>query len=86
MVRITVGAVSSWWWGDSVRGREFYGAYPRLEIDGPDDVRRGRLIPSVSADQYAATLAKWIGVPEADLTHIAPNLGNFAQRDLGFLI
>ncbi len=72
--------------GDSVRGREFYGAYPRLEIDGPDDVRRGRLIPSVSADQYAATLAKWIGVPEADLTHIAPNLGNFAQRDLGFLI
>ena len=72
--------------GDAVRGRELYGTYPRLEIDGPDDVRRGRLIPSVSADQYAATLAKWIGVPEADLVHVAPNLGNFAQRDLGFLI
>lgn len=72
--------------GDAVRGRELYGTYPRLEIGGPDDVRRGRLIPSVSADQYAATLAKWIGVPEEDLGHVAPHLDNFAQRDLGFLI
>lgn len=72
--------------GDAVRGRELYGRYPRLQINGPDDVRRGRLIPSVSADQYAATLARWIGVPDADLGHVAPNLHNFAQRDLGFLI
>ena len=72
--------------GDAVRGREFYGTYPRLEIGGPDDVRRGRLIPSVSADQYAATLARWIGVPDADLSHVAPNLHNFARRDLGFFL
>ena len=72
--------------GDAVRGRELYGQYPRLEIGGPDDVRRGRLIPGISADQYAATLATWIGVPDADLGHVAPNLHNFAQRDLGFLI
>ena len=72
--------------GDAVRGRQLYGRYPRLEIGGPDDVRRGRLIPSVSADQYAATLARWIGVPDADLGHVAPHLDNFAQRDLGFLI
>ena len=72
--------------GDAVRGRQLYGRYPRLEIDGPDDVRRGRLIPSVSADQYAATLARWIGVPDTDLGHVAPNLDNFAQHDLGFLI
>jgi len=72
--------------GDAVRGRELYGRYPRLEIGGPDDVRRGRLIPGISADQYAATLARWIGVPDADLGHVAPHLHNFAQRDLGFLI
>ena len=70
--------------GDAVRGREIFGTYPRLEIGGPDDVRRGRLIPSVSADQYAATLARWIGVPEADMNAVAPNLHNFVQRDLGF--
>ncbi len=72
--------------GDAVRGRELYGRYPRLEIGGPDDVRRGRLIPGISADQYAATLARWIGVPDEDLGHVAPHLHNFAQRDLGFLI
>ena len=72
--------------GDAVRGRDLYGIYPRLEIDGPDDVRGGRMIPTTSADQYAATLAKWIGVPDSDLAHVAPNIDNFAQRDLGFLI
>ncbi len=72
--------------GDAVRGREFYGTYPRLEIDGPDDVRGGRMIPTTSADQYAATLGKWIGVPDADLEHVAPHIGNFVERDLGFLI
>ena len=72
--------------GDAVRGRDLYGIYPRLEIDGPDDVRGGRMIPTTSADQFAATFAKWIGVPDSDLAQVAPNIDNFAQRDLGFLI
>ena len=72
--------------GDSVLGRNIYGVYPRLEIDGPDDVRGGRMIPTTSADQYAATLAKWIGIPGADLVQVAPNINNFFQQDLGFLI
>ena len=71
--------------GDSVLGRNIYGVYPRLEIDGPDDVRGGRMIPTTSADQYAATLAKWIGIPDSDLVQVAPNINNFFQRDLGFL-
>jgi hypothetical protein len=36
-------------------------------------------------DQFAATLARWFGVAETQLDLIAPNLPNFAQRDLGFL-
>jgi len=44
------------------------------------------MIPAVSSDQYAATLAKWFGVPDADLAKIAPSIGNFAERDLGFLL
>ena len=39
-----------------------------------------------SADQYAATLARWFGIADVDLNVVAPNLGNFAQRDLGFMI
>jgi hypothetical protein len=41
---------------------------------------------STSADQYAATLAKWFGIADIDLEIVAPNLSNFAQRDLGFMI
>ncbi|MBT8089401.1 MAG: DUF1501 domain-containing protein [Gammaproteobacteria bacterium] len=72
--------------GGAVNGRELYGSFPLLEIGGPEDVGGGRMIPSTSADQYAATLAKWFGIPEIDLDVVAPNLDNFAEPDLGFMI
>jgi uncharacterized protein (DUF1501 family) len=72
--------------GGAVKGRTLYGSYPLLEIGGPEDVGGGRMIPAVSSDQYAATLAKWFGVADADLARIAPSIGNFAERDLGFLV
>ncbi|MFQ6005566.1 MAG: DUF1501 domain-containing protein, partial [Woeseia sp.] len=72
--------------GDAVAGREMYGSYPLLQIDGPDDVGGGRIIPTTSADQYAATLSKWFGIPDADLSIVAPHIDNFVQRDLGFLL
>jgi len=72
--------------GGAVNGGDLYGSYPLLEIGGPEDVGGGRIIPSTSADQYAATLARWFGIPDVDLDVVAPNLANFAQRDLGFMI
>ena len=72
--------------GGAVNGRDIYGRYPTLEIGGPEDVGGGRIIPSTSVDQYAATLANWFGILDADLDIVAPNLSNFAQRDLGFMI
>ncbi len=72
--------------GGAVAGRQLYGNFPVLEIGGAEDVGGGRMIPSTSADQYAATLAKWFGIPDVDLDIVAPNLSNFAQRDLGFMI
>ena len=63
-----------------------YGAYPLLQIGGNDDVGGGRMIPTTSADQYAATLAKWFGIDDADLSSVAPNLDNFIDRDLGFML
>ena len=72
--------------GGSVAGREMYGTYPLLQINGPDDVGGGRLIPTTSADQYAATLAKWFGIPDLDLDLVAPHIDNFTQRDLGFMV
>lgn len=71
--------------GDAVSGGQLIGRYPELQIGGPEDVGGGRFIPSTSADQYAATLAQWFGIPDIDLDVVAPNLANFAVRDLGFM-
>ena len=43
------------------------------------------MIPAVSSDQYAATLARWFGIDDAGLSAIAPSIGNFVTRDLGFM-
>ncbi len=72
--------------GGAVLGREIYGSYPVLEIGGDDDVGGGRMIPATSADQYAATLARWFGIPDVDLDIVAPNIDNFMTRDLGFMV
>jgi len=70
--------------GGAVDGGSLYGTMPTVEVDGPDDTSRGRFIPSTSVDEYAATLARWFGVPDSDLEQVVPNLGRFARRDLGF--
>lgn len=71
--------------GGSVAGREIYGTMPRLEIGGPDDATGGRIIPTQSVDQYAATLLGWFGLADSELDLVLPNLGNFAERNLGFV-
>jgi uncharacterized protein (DUF1501 family) len=70
--------------GDAVRGRDIYGPLPRLEIDGPDDVGGGRIVPTTSVDQLAATLLRWFGLTESQIDLVAPALDNFPTRDLGF--
>jgi uncharacterized protein (DUF1501 family) len=71
--------------GGTVLGGKIYGSYPELQIGGPEDVGGGRFIPSTSSDQYAATLATWFGIADADLDIVAPNLRNFTTRNLGFM-
>ena len=45
--------------------------------------QRGRIIPDLAVDQYAATLGKWFGLNETDLASTLPNLSNFNDKDLG---
>ena len=73
--------------GGAVNGGRFYGTPPAVANDGPDDVGQGRLLPSTSVDQYAATLGKWFGISDADLLAVLPNLSNWnaSQRNLGFV-
>jgi uncharacterized protein (DUF1501 family) len=83
--------------GGAVNGGDLYGAFPVLgtknandnTFSSPDQLGNGSLLPTTSVDQYAATLARWFGVPASDLTGSAgslfPNLGRFASQDLGFM-
>jgi uncharacterized protein (DUF1501 family) len=58
----------------------------QIDAGNPADVGQGRLIPDYSVDQYAGTLAKWLGASAADLNTVFPNLANFgSSTDLGFM-
>jgi uncharacterized protein (DUF1501 family) len=71
--------------GGAVRGRDIYGAFPASGLGHALDVGSGSLLPTISVDQYGATLARWFGVPDSQLGEVFPNLANFSQRDLGFM-
>ena len=73
--------------GGAVNGGAIYGKPPVYANNGPDDVGQGRLVPTMSVDQYAATLASWFGVGATDLSTVLPFIGNYsaASRNVGFL-
>lgn len=81
--------------GGAVKGKAFYGKAPPVSITNTADandqwhVGQGRLLPSTSVDQYAATLASWFGVSNSELAGVLPNLSHFGGADyptnLGFM-
>ena len=71
--------------GGDVVGGQFYGRAPHVATDTADQVGRGRLLPDISVDQYASTLAQWFGVRASDVSYLAPNIERFATSDLGFM-
>ena len=85
--------------GGAVKGRTFYGNAPPVSVGNtadPNDqwhVGQGRLLPTTSVDQYAATLARWFGVAEEEMSGVLPNIAHFGASagrpdypiDLGFL-
>ncbi len=71
--------------GGAVQGGRVYGEFPTVALGGPEDAGQGRLIPTTSVDEYAATLVRWFGVTPANLAQVIPNIGRFARNDLGFM-
>lgn len=80
--------------GGAVNGGNFYGRptsngtiFPTLVNGTGDDAEtRGRFIPSVSVEMYAATLSRWFGLSEAEIPLVFPNINNFSSSNLGFMI
>jgi uncharacterized protein (DUF1501 family) len=74
--------------GAAVQGSQVYGRYPlqmlnRSYVSTPDQFgecfNRGEFIPTTAVEQMSATLARWMGVSDADLPLIFPNIGNFTN-------
>lgn len=70
--------------GGAVKGGRVYGKFPVLKLGNSGDPSSidatgssGRWIPSVSVDQYASVLARWLGVGDSALDDIFPNLSRF---------
>ena len=78
--------------GDAVNGGNIYGRFPLMTNyanfnASRDDYAdaRGVMLPVASLAQYGATLGRWFGAADADLSAIFPTLANFSASDLGFL-
>ncbi len=79
--------------GGAVAGGNFYGRptangsiFPTLVNSGPDDIStRGRFVPTVSVEMYAATLARWFGLTETQIPLVFPYISNFPTSNLGFM-
>ena len=88
----STGAGSDHGWGNhqlilggAVKGGDVYGKLPVQTEEGPDDSGSGRWIPTTSVDEYAATLARWFGVSTTEMPLVVPNIGRFANPNLGFM-
>jgi uncharacterized protein (DUF1501 family) len=70
--------------GGGVRGGRHYGVAPEISTSAPSQVGQGRLLPTLSVDQYGATLSSWFGAGSNELSALFPNIGNFSGNNLGF--
>ena len=63
--------------GGAVHGGHLLGVHPDFRLNQGLDTGRGRWIPTTSGSQCAAELARWMDVPETDLSSLFPSLVNF---------
>jgi uncharacterized protein (DUF1501 family) len=79
--------------GGAVNGGKLYSngggpisGFPNQALNAPNNFPRGQMIPGIGVEQYAATLAQWMGVTSTtDLNAIFPNLVSFPTNNLGFV-
>lgn len=64
--------------GGVVNGAQLHDQLPSFEVGGDDDSGdKGRVIPTLSINQYGSLLAQWMGVTASDLNEVFPDLSNF---------
>jgi uncharacterized protein (DUF1501 family) len=79
--------------GGAVHGGKLYAdgggpihGFPDQHLNTGNNFSRGQTIPGIGVEQFAATLAQWMGVTSpTDLASIFPHLNNFGSSNLGFI-
>jgi len=71
--------------GGAVKGRTIYGRFPVTALGTTDEVGSGRLLPSTSVTEYAATMGRCMGLSTPELATVLPNLGSFTASSPAFL-
>ncbi|HET7843279.1 MAG TPA: DUF1501 domain-containing protein [Xanthomonadales bacterium] len=74
----------------ALNGGQVYGRYPSMFLDNRiggtgavvpnqgENFSRGQFIPTLANDQMSASLARWMGVDNANIPTLFPNIDNFA--------
>jgi len=58
---------------------------PPPTLDHDADSGGGRLIPSVSIEQFAYPMGQWFGLNHQELVNALPNIKNFPAGPLNFM-
>ena len=67
--------------GDAVEGQTIFGDIPPYDLGHANDAGAGRLLPSLSVDQYAEPLGRWFGLTEEEIALALPGLSNFSSQE-----
>ncbi|MEM6604507.1 MAG: DUF1501 domain-containing protein [Pseudomonadota bacterium] len=68
--------------GGAVAGRQIIGTPTPPVFDHDLDAGGGRIIPTLSVEQFAAPLGSWFGLSNEELAFALPSLGNFDSAGL----
>ena len=69
--------------GGAVQGNQMVGRFPGPSLGHDLDTGNGRLIPTTSVDQFAATMGSWFGLNNTELLDALPGLSNFSDTNIG---
>ncbi len=68
--------------GDAVNGGLVHGYVPPSVLEHDYDAGGGRLIPTLSVEQYAAPLGRWFGLDNSEVLAALPNRANFLDEPM----
>lgn len=72
--------------GGGVNGGRIFGHLPAQALNTDDDLGDGRMIPTISLEQFGAQLCQWFGLTESEVNDIFPRLGRFGSSGFSLFL